>query len=257
MNKLMQLLRDNAARNEGTPPPIRAEAGDQCVDLYVYDVIDPFWGASANALIQALTAAAGQPVCLHINSPGGDVFEARAMAAAVASYTGPVEACIDGICASAATYLALAAQKVCMVDGALLMIHNSWTLAYGDKVDLRRTADLLEKIDGAIAADYMRKTKCSAEQVKTWMDAETWFTAQEAQAAGFIDEIDPNTQAGDMSEDAADDPAAARWNLSAYANAPAKQAPRVPHRRDASAQAAQAARQLQANRNRLRLVTQI
>jgi ATP-dependent Clp protease, protease subunit len=257
MNKLMQLLRDNATRNEAGPPPIRSETGPQCVDIYVYDVIDPFWGASANALLQALVTAAGQPVCLHINSPGGDVFEARAMAAAVAAYNGPIEACIDGICASAATYLALAAKTVCMVDGALLMVHNSWTMAYGNKDDLRATAALLEKIDGTIAADYMRKTQCTADQVKTWMDAETWFTAQEALAAGFIDEIEPNTQAGDMTEDASEDPTMARWNLSAYANAPAKAALRVPLRHDPAAMAAQAARQLQANRNRLRLVTQI
>ena len=251
INKLMQLLRDNAARSEGAAPPsIRSEGGDEGVDIYVYDVIDPFWGASANALIQALTAAAGQPVTLHINSPGGDVFEARAMAAAVAGYAGDIEACIDGVCASAATYLALAAKTVSMVDGALLMVHNSWTLAYGDKTDLRSTADLLDKIDGTIVADYMRKTKAPAEQVKTWMDAETWFTAQEALAVGFIDEIEPNTQAGDMQEDASQ----ARWNLSAYANAPQPAALPEPKPEDLTAASAAA---ITRNRNRLRLITQI
>ena len=251
INKLLQLLRDNSTRNEAAPS-IRSEAGDGCVDLYIYDVIDPHWGATANALIQALTAADGQPVCLHINSPGGDVFEARAMAAAIAAYPAPIEACIDGICASAATYLALAAGSVCMVEGALLMIHNSWTMAYGDKTALRQTADLVEKIDGTIAADYMRKTKASADQVKTWMDAETWFTATEALTAGFIDEIEPNTQRGDQAEDAAET-ASARWNLSAYANAPApKPAPSAAEQQ--ARLSAQAATQLQANRNRMRLL---
>jgi ATP-dependent protease ClpP protease subunit len=254
MNKLMQLLRDNAARNEA--PKIRSAVGDGCVDIYVYDVIDPYWGATAAGLIDALKAAAGQPVCLHINSPGGDVFEGRAMAAAIAAYSGKVEACVDGVCASAATYLALAAGTVCMVDGALFMVHNSWTIAYGDKTALRQTADLIEKIDGTIAADYMRKTKASAEQVKTWMDAETWFTGTEALAAGFIDAVEPNTQRGDQAEEAA----AARWNLAAYANAP-KVEPRGPTPAEAQALrdqlAAQASAQLQANRNRLRLFTPI
>jgi ATP-dependent Clp protease protease subunit len=254
VNKLLQLLRENATRNEA-PAPLRSVAGEEAVDIYVYDVVDPYWGASANALIQALTAAGGQPVCLHINSPGGDVFEARAMAAAVAAYPGPVEACIDGICASAATYLALAAKNVCMVEGALLMVHNSWTLAYGNKADLTSTADLLDKIDGTIAADYMRKTKASAEQVKAWMDAETWFTAQEAQAAGFIDAIEPNTQAGDATEDAAQ-ASAARWNLSAYANAPKPATPAAPAAPLPDINPAIAA-QLQTNRNRLRLFEHI
>ena len=254
MNKLMQLLRDNAARNDA--PKIRRAAGDNRVDIYVYDVIDPYWGATAAGLIEALQAAAGQPVVLHINSPGGDVFEGRAMAAAIAAYSGPVEACVDGVCASAATYLALAAGTVRMVDGALFMVHNSWTMAYGDKTALRQTADLIEKIDGTIAADYMRKTKASAEQVKTWMDAETWFTGAEALAAGFIDAVEPNTQRGDQAEASA----AARWNLAAYTNAP-KLKPSGPTPAEAQALcnqlAAQAAAQLQANRNRMRLFTPI
>ena len=248
INKLMQLLRDNAGPQDKSAPRIRAQAGAGCVDLYIYDVIDPYWGATAPMLVEALAAAAGQPICLHINSPGGDVFEARAMAAAIAAYPGAVEACVDGVCASAATYLLLAASKKCMVEGALLMIHNSWTMAYGDKTALRQTADLIEKIDGTIAADYMRQTNSSAEVIKAWMDAETWFTAAEALAAGFITEIEPNTQSGDATEDATSN----RWNLAAYANAP-KPAPRAPQSPPEDL-VAKAATQLQANRNRMRLL---
>ena len=264
-NKLLQLLRDNAA-NGAAARTLRAEAGDDAsVNIYIYEVIDPYWGASAAGLIAALATAAGQPVCLHINSPGGDVFEARAMAAAVADYAGPVEACIDGLCASAATYLALAAGSVSMVQGALLMVHNSWTLAYGDKTDLRSTADLLDKIDGTIVADYVRKTGATPAQVQAWMAAETWFTAEEALAAKFIDEIEPNTQAADAQEDAQEgetgqppDPLMARWNLSAYAKAPVKRSPRPAAGRQTPAQiTAQAAAQAQANRNRLALLNHI
>jgi ATP-dependent protease ClpP protease subunit len=254
INQLMQLLRDNARTD--ARPPIRAQATEEGVAIYVYDVIDPYWGASATALIEQLTAAAGKLVELHINSPGGDVFEARAMAAAIAGYDGPVEACIDGVCASAATYLALAAKSTCMVEGALLMVHNSWTIAYGDKTALRSTADLVEKIDGTIAATYMKKTGATLAQVQAWMDAETWFTCQEALDAHFIDAIEPNTQQGDMAEDAQQN----RWNLSAYANAPKPQ-PRAAPAPDPAALAAElaakAATQHQANRNRLRLFVPI
>lgn len=246
INKLMQLLRDNA-QAEG-PAKVRCQANADSVDIYVYDAIDPYWGATAQGMIDALKEAGGKPVALHINSPGGDVFEGRAMAAAVAAYAGTVEAFVDGICASAATYLALAAAKVTMVEGALFMVHNSWTIAYGDKAALHQTADLLDKIDGTIAADYMRKTSASAEQVKAWMDAETWFTAEEAKAAGFIDGIKPNTQPADQQSSAS----AARWNLSAYANAP-----KLDDSAAQAALAAQAEAQYQSNRNRLRLLTPI
>jgi ATP-dependent Clp protease protease subunit len=175
---------------------------------------------------------------MHINSPGGDVFEARAMAAAIAAHAGKVVAHIDGVCASAATYLALSCSEVRMTQGGLFMVHNSWTLAMGDRTELRSTADLLEKIDGTIAADYERKTGASAEQVATWMDAETWFTAEEALEAKFIDAIDANTQTAKQ----------AKWNLSAYANAPKVQ-PAEPEP-DLSEQVT---KQLQMNRNRLRL----
>jgi ATP-dependent Clp protease protease subunit len=234
MNKLMQLLKDNARAE--APAAIRSDATDTEANIYVYDVIDSYWGASAAALVSALAAVGDKTVHLHINSPGGDVFEARAMAAAIVAHAGKVVSHIDGVCASAATYLALAASEVRMTEGGLFMVHNSWTLAMGDCTELRSTADLLQKIDGTIAADYARKTGASAEQVTTWMDAETWFTAEEALAAKFIDAIDANSKAEKQ----------AKWNLSAYANAPKVDAPEP----DLTEQVNH---QLQMNRNRLQL----
>jgi|DEB19_MinimDraft_2_1074335.scaffolds.fasta_scaffold03812_2 ATP-dependent Clp protease protease subunit len=237
MKQLLQLLATNARADKA--PAIRAEAGK----VYIYDVIDRDWGASAKALIDALAPYAGQPVALHINSPGGDVFEARAMVAAVRNHGAPVTTYIDGLAASAATYLALAGDKVHITDGGLFMVHNSWTLAWGNKHEMRSTADLLDKIDGTIANDYARKTGATAEQIAAWMDAETWFTAAEAKAAGFVDEV------SDGSDDATK--AAARWNLSAYTNAPKPQPEPQP---DAAELAAQADRLQRLNRSRLALL---
>lgn len=238
MKKLLQLLATNARAD--AVPAIRAEAGA----VYVYDVIDRDWGASAKSLVEALASMKGQPVALHINSPGGDVFEARAMVAAIRAHDAPVTTYIDGLAASAATYLALAGDKVHITDGGLFMVHNSWTLAWGNKHEMRTTADLLDKIDGTIAADYARKTNASVEQIAAWMDAETWFTAEEAKAAGFVDEI------GGAADDNAK--AAGRWNLSAYANAPK---PAEPPAIDPAELAAQAERQHRLNRSRLALLS--
>lgn len=237
----MQLLRDNA--NAEAPPAIRSEAQDDGTHVYVYDVIDSYWGASANLLVAALADAGGQTVHLHINSPGGDVFEARAMAAAIVGYSGDVIAHIDGVAASAATYLALSANEVRMTDGGLFMVHNSWTLAMGNAAELLNTAALLEKIDGTIAADYAKKTGASAEQIKAWMDGETWFTAAEAKDAGFIDAIDPSSKNDKK----------AQWNLSAYANAPKIEEPKPEPEPDLTEQVSA---QMLHNRNRLRLMAQ-
>jgi len=243
--KLLQLLKDNAQqRAEGTPS-IRSEQTDTEAHLYVYDVIDSWWGANATDLVAALAAVGDRTVHLHINSPGGDVFEARAMASALVAHTGQVISHIDGLAASAATYLALAANEVCMTEGGLFMVHNSWTMAWGNKAELRDTANLLEKIDQTIAADYARKTGKSQDEIVAWMDAETWFTAAEAKDAGFVDCVDANSK-----RDAKDSAAAnaARWNLSAYARAP-KLTPPAPGLNDQ-----EVTRQLQMNRNRMRLL---
>lgn len=239
INKLMQLLKDNA-RADAAPTALRCEAAEDGAHIYVYDVIDSYWGASAASLVSALASAGDKTIHMHINSPGGDVFEARAMAAAIVAHAGKVVAHIDGVAASAATYLALAASEVRMTDGGLFMVHNSWTMAMGDRTELRSTANLLEKIDGTINADYARKTGKSPEDIAALMDAETWMTAQEALDAGFIDAIDANTKG---------EKASAQWNLSAYANAPEKEAPKEPEPDLTEKVAAQ----LIHNRNRLRL----
>lgn len=245
--KLLQLIRDNA-RADAAPPAIRVDAaeGDAEAHVYVYDVIDAWWGVSAAVLVQALASVGDRPVHLHINSPGGDVFEARAMAAAIVAHPAKVTSHVDGLAASAATYLALAANEVRMGDGGLFMVHNSWTIAWGNKAELRDTADLLEKIDGTIAADYARKTGQPMDQIAAWMDATTWFTAAEAKDAGFIDAIDANTKREDSAA-----ARAAAWNLSAYPNAPQLQTPAPSSDDELPARLQQ---QRQRNERRLRLL---
>lgn len=239
LNKLLQLLRDNARTQAAGVPVIRVEATESEAHVYVYDVIDQWWGASAAGLIQALTTAGDKVVHLHINSPGGDVFESIAMCAAIAGHTQAVHAHIEGVAASAATGLALACATVSMTEGSLFMIHNSWTFTYGDKAELRATADLLEKVDGQIANVYVKRTGAKPAQVKEWMDAETWFTEAEALAAGFIQSIAAASQ---------QDTNAKAWDLSAYANAPAPADPELANKVTA---------QLQNNRNRMRLLETI
>lgn len=208
--RLLQLLRDNAQR---PPQGLRMEQTDQSATLYLYDIIDSYWGVSAAEVAKQLASLAGQAVNLRINSPGGDVFEARAMAAAIAQH-GNVTAWIDGVAASAATYVATAAKTVNMAEGAFFMIHEAWSIGYGNKHDLTAMAGLLDKIDGTIVQDYARKTGQPADQLTAWMQAETWFTAAEAQANGFVDAVVPGGAAQEPTAQAR------TWNLAAYEHAP-------------------------------------
>jgi ATP-dependent Clp protease protease subunit len=202
MKKLVQLIRNNAG---AAPAKIVSEAESDT--LFLYDVIDPYWGVSASDFNKALASMAGKKVTLRVNSPGGDVFDGRAMAAAIAQH-GNVHAVIEGLAASAATYVTAACASCVIAQGGFYMIHNAWTMAYGNKADLLQTAELLGKIDESIVSDYQRKTGKSREAIAAWMDAETWFTADEAVANGFADSVSEKTQAKNT------------WDLTAYNNAP-------------------------------------
>jgi ATP-dependent Clp protease protease subunit len=212
MNKLIKLLASNRLR---TFPRALETQGDEST-LYIYDAIvsddvsaEWFGGVSAQSLVPQIRAIKGGTLHLRINSPGGDVFAAQAIVAAIRDTGARVIAHIDGYAASAATVIATAADEIEMSDGSMYMIHCAWSVAFGNATDMRESADLLDKVDGVIAGQYAKRSGQTADEMKALMDAETWFTAQEAVDAGLVDRI------------ALDAPKAkAAWDLSAYANAP-------------------------------------
>lgn len=208
MNKILQLYRDNQGREKR---PVNLVRNESEASLYIYDVIDPYWGVGAVGVIDAMAQIGDASVLhIHINSPGGDVFEGRAIMAAIKRFGGKTVAHIDSLCASAATSIALACNEVEMSEGAFFMIHNASGGVWGDKNAMRDTADLLEKIEGAIVADYTTKTGKEAQQIVDWMNAETWFTAAEAIEHGFVDRLAPVASKAKNT-----------WNLAAFSKAPA------------------------------------
>lgn len=208
MNRLLNLLEANKER--GKKVEIKSEDG--VAHIYLYDSIGGWWGVTAKDFIQELNEITEKNITLHINSPGGDVFDARSISTAIKQHKSTITAQIDGLCASAATYISAACDSVTMADGGFYMIHEGWTLVVGNKRDMRSTADLLEKVDTSILNDYEKKTGQSRDQLSQWMEAETWFDATEAKEHGFIDDI---IETEDSSAENT-----SRWNLNAYANAP-------------------------------------
>jgi ATP-dependent protease ClpP protease subunit len=240
MKKLLML----AVKNAATPQSIKFENAGESANIYLKGVIDEDFGIGANALREAFAQADGKPVNLYVNSPGGSIFEGREMQAVIANYPGEVTAIIQGVAASAATWVSMAAAKVKMVQGSRYMIHNGMGAAFGGKGDLRSVADLLDSFDTELANEYAARTKAEPATMTAFMDAETWFTADEALKNGFVDEVITNTQNKAIRQ---------AWNLSAYANAPEFNEPESEPEPETLDLTALASAQLQANRNRLRL----
>jgi ATP-dependent Clp endopeptidase proteolytic subunit ClpP len=168
---------------------ISAKAEQSQTEISIFDEIG-YWGITAKQFITDLKSVdPSHNILLRIHSPGGEVFDGNAIYNALKRHPGGVTVQIEGLAASMATVIALAGSPVKMAANGFFMIHNPWGLSIGDADDMREQADLLEKIQTGIVNAYVAKSGQTAEQIQEWMDAETWMTADEALAAGFIDEI--------------------------------------------------------------------
>ena len=128
-------------------------------------------------------------IILHINSPGGSVFSAVAIANTLKNHKAKITANIDGLAASAATIITSACDTVKMPKNALFMVHNPITFAYGNNQDMQKTLEMLNKVKNSIIETYLNKAKTDKETLSELMDNETWMSAEEAKEYGFIDEI--------------------------------------------------------------------
>jgi ATP-dependent Clp protease, protease subunit len=171
-------------------PNFRAEAKGKSLRLEIYDVIGPSWAGmiDAKSVSEAIRDAGDvSKIDVHINSPGGDVWEGLAIHNLLKDHEAKVNVKVDGVAASSASVIAMAGDTITIPKNALLMIHNPWSFAMGYESDLRKQADVLAKHKTAIIETYLTKTKKSADEVSKLMDEETWFTGAEAVDAGFAD----------------------------------------------------------------------
>lgn len=166
---------------------IRARATG--AEVAIYDEIGAY-GVSAKGFLAELGALPdGTPVDLRLNSPGGSVFDAVAIHNALKRHEGTVTVWIDGIAASAASYIAMAGDEVVMPENAFLMIHDPSGLVMGTAEDMRAMAEALDKVKGSLVSGYAAKSGRTPEEVSGLMAAETWFDASDAVAQGFADRL--------------------------------------------------------------------
>lgn len=166
--------------------------GKKTAEVLLYNEIGASWfgGVTAKQLQDDLAKLGEvETINLRINSPGGDVFEAFTMYNNFARHPANVIVDIDGMAFSAASVVAMAGNEIRMADNAMMMIHNPATGLYGGADDFNKMADVLNQVKGNIVTTYAKQTKLEVETLEELMDAESWFTADQALSKGFIDKI--------------------------------------------------------------------
>ncbi|MGW5616271.1 head maturation protease, ClpP-related [Streptomyces sp. NPDC003877] len=181
-------------------------------ELFLYDEIGG-WGTLAEDFIAELKAVTSPKLRVRVSSPGGSVFEGVAVANALRAHSAEVTVQVDSIAASIASVIAMAGDRVVMQPQAMLMVHDASGLCMGNAQDMADMAALLDKISGNIADAYVAKAGGDRDDWRQVMKAETWFTAEEAIAAGLADEVLP--QRG-KPETAEDEPTMRQFDLTAY-----------------------------------------
>lgn len=179
-------------------------------EILIYGVIGDPWGdgVMAKHVRDALKQVGQRDINVRIHSPGGSVFEASAIYHFLTEWKHQVTVSVDGLAASAASVVAMAGHQVKMAATSMMMIHDPWTISIGDSTQLRKDAELLDKMRDQIAEVYAKRSGRKADEFATLMAAETWLTPEEALNLGLADEITGQAAVEN------------RYDLSSFKNAP-------------------------------------
>jgi ATP-dependent protease ClpP protease subunit len=203
------MSRDVRYRFHGSTPPepgrrqplaalTASDPKDGVATIRLYDVIDSWggdWGVSAREFADVLDGLPSdvKEIRLHINSPGGEVFEGIAITNLLRQHPARVVAVVDGLAASAASFIAVTANETVMGQNTQMMIHDGWGICIGSARDMHSTGDLLDHLSDNIAAMYAAKAGGETAAWRELMLAETWFSAEEAVTAKLADRVEAGT----------------------------------------------------------------
>jgi len=167
---------------------IENKADGNPVEISIYDEIGDY-GTSAKDFIEEVKNVSERDITLRINSVGGSVFDGLAIYNTLRSHRGYVNIKIEGLAASISTVIAMAGDNIEMSENGFFMIHNPFGQSAGEAVDMRKTADLLDKIKSEIIEIYQKKTDLTYDELSIMMDKETWLSSQEAIKFGFVNNM--------------------------------------------------------------------
>lgn len=163
-------------------------------EIFVYEMIGE-WGVSAQDFVNDLRALKAAAISLHVNSEGGEVFDGLAIYEAIAAHPAQFTGYVDGLAASAASFIVMACNRVVMAKRARMMIHDAHGFTMGNARDMRSMADLLDDLSDNIADIYADKAGGTRAQWRTAMQAASggpdgsWYSADQAVKAGLADEV--------------------------------------------------------------------
>lgn len=186
-------------------------AGSKAAEIFLYDEIGGgfFGGISAKQFADDLKDLGKvDTINVRINSPGGDVFEGIAIFNQLKRHPANVIIDIDGLAASIASIVAMAGDQINMAKNAMIMIHEPFAISAGTAADFRRQADLMDTVKGTLVKTYADRTGMDEGELSDLLAAETWMTAEDAKANGFVDTVTEDLQM------------AARFDLSHFRNPP-------------------------------------
>ena len=185
--------------NKRSGPPVgyrMVARGNDRAEIYLYGIIGADWfgeGVTAKQFAADLKALGTvKTIDLRINSEGGSVFDGKAIYSLLVEHQAKIITHIDGLAASAASFVAMAGNEIEIAEGGFIMIHNAWMFAIGDAKEMRRTADLLDTVNGTIVDVYASRTNTARDTIAKMMDDETWMTAADAVKQGFADRMVEN-----------------------------------------------------------------
>jgi ATP-dependent protease ClpP protease subunit len=187
----------------GSPDWFRIEAAKddkkpRKASVWIYDRIGRSWfedGTDAKSFAKKLAGLDVDEITLHINSPGGDAFDGVAIYNTLHDHQADVHVVVDGLAASAASYIAQAGETIKMNKAAQMMIHRASGICIGNAKDMSDFADVLGKLDSSIAGIYHSRAGGELDDWLAAMTGETWYTAAEAVEAGLADESVEDTPA--------------------------------------------------------------
>jgi ATP-dependent protease ClpP protease subunit len=161
---------------------------EDLTEVYIYDEIG-FWGTSASDFVKKLNEIDTSKILLHLNSPGGEVFDGIAIYNALKEHPASVTVTVDALAASAASFIAQAGDTILMTSAATMMIHDAIAFAYGNAGDMRSTADILDKLSNNVAGIYQANAGGTVPEWRATMQEEAWYNAEEAVAAGLASAV--------------------------------------------------------------------
>lgn len=164
--------------------------GETTATIRLYGPIDSwggYWGTSAKEVAKTLDELPDtiENIVLRINSPGGEAWEGMAILNLLRAHSAQVMAVVDGMAASSASFIAAGCDETVMSPGSQMMIHDAFTFAYGNAAVMAKAQRMLDSTSNSVAAIYAEAAGGSAEEWRQLMRDETWYTADEAVAAGL------------------------------------------------------------------------